>query len=213
MKNRLALFIIGAFLLLLGGCASIPMAPVDQDIKAKNFAPSPNRASLYIFRNESFGGGSPFLVMVNGKALGQTAAQTYFFLSLRPGKYNIESHAENASSLSILIEPNKNYFVWQQVKLGLFHPRGSLEIVDENVGRSGVMESKLVFSGISGEDISPLDAPVSPQSVQQPSSTKSSAPSGDPLVQKLRELQKLKNDGIITEDEYQNKKRQLLERL
>lgn len=166
MKNFAGL-IAGVMALWLSGCVSIPMANEDQDAKAKNFYPTPDKSSLYIFRNESFGAGAPFLVTVNGRALGQTGAQTFFRLDLTPGKYNIESHAENVSSLSLTMGARKNYFVWQEVKLGMFHPRSMLQQVDESTGRAGVLESKLISTAGSGDDLLPLAAPaISPAAPQ-----------------------------------------------
>lgn len=194
-----------ALVLLISGCASVPMAPMDQDTKAKEFSPVPNKASLYIFRNESFGAAIPMTVSVNGKALGQTAAQTYFRLNLTPGKYNVESHAENVSSLPLTTEAGKNYFVWQEVKMGMWMARSLLQQTDEATGRAGVMESRLIASSVSDGDLSPLDA--------QPASSPALSPSNDSTAQKLRELQSLRKDGVITEEEFQKKRSQLLEKL
>lgn len=143
-------------ILLLSGCASVPMASLDQDTKAKDFSPVPNKASLYIYRNESFGAAMPMTVSVNGKVLGQTAAQTYFRLNLTPGKYNVESHAENVSTLPLTTEAGKNYFVWQEVKMGMWMARSLLKQTDETTGRAGVMESKLIVTSISEDDLSPF---------------------------------------------------------
>lgn len=193
MRNFAATF-SAVLVLLLSGCASVPMASLDQDTKAKDFSPIPNKASLYIYRNESFGAAIPMTVSVNGKALGQTAAQTYFRLNLTPGKYAVESHAENVSNLPLTTEAGKNYFVWQEVKMGMWTARSLLQQTDEITGRAGVMESKLIASTVSENDLTPLDA--------QPASS-----------QKLRELQSLRREGVITEDEFQKKKTQLLEKL
>jgi hypothetical protein len=40
----------------------------------------------------------------------------------------------------------KNYFVWQEVKMGMFAPRSLLQLVDEGKGRAGVSECKLIES-------------------------------------------------------------------
>lgn len=205
MRN-FAAALSAVLVLLLSGCASVPMAPLEQDAKAKDFSPIPNKASLYIYRNESFGAAIPMTVSVNGKALGQTAAQTYFRLNLPPGKYNVESHAENVSSLSLTTEAGKNYFVWQEVKMGMWMARSLLQQTDESTGRAGVMESRLIASSISESDLSPLGA-------QPASSSAPAAPSSDTTSQRLRELQNLRKDGIITEDEFQKKRAQLLEKL
>lgn len=205
MKNIAGIFML-ASILLLTGCASVPMAPLDQDAKAKDFLPAPNRASLYIYRNESIGAAIPMTVSVNGKALGQTAAQTYFRLNIMPGKYNLESHAENVSSFSLLVEAGKNYFVWQEVKMGMWMARSLLQQVDEATGRAGVTESKLIASSISDNELVPLDTSIASHPASQ-------APSNESIGQKLRELQSLRKDGIITEEEFQKKKQPLMEKL
>ena len=201
MKTFVAL-ISAILILVLSGCASVPMASMDQDTKAKDFSPVPNKASLYIYRNESFGAAIPMTVSVNGKALGQTAAQTYFRLNLNPGKYTVESHAENVSSIPLTTEAGKSYFVWQEVKMGLWMARSQLQQTDETTGRAGVIESKLIATSISENDLAPLDALATSQT-----------PPSESVSQKLRELQKLRNDGVITEDDFQKKKEQLLQKL
>lgn len=58
MINRMKA-ILGAFLLgsamVLSGCASVPMAPAEQDTAAKQFQAPADKARLYVYRNESFG--------------------------------------------------------------------------------------------------------------------------------------------------------------
>ncbi len=203
MKTSLSLS-LGIFILLLSGCASVPMASPEQDAKAKAFLPSPDKAALYIYRNETFGAAIPMTVSVNGTLLGQTAAYTYFQLNLTPGKYDIESHAENISTLSLVTEAGKNYFVWQEVKMGMWMARSLLQQMDETLGRAGIMESKLIATAISGDEIMPLDTlaalPTTSQETVSPS-----------VSQKLRELRSLRDEGIITENEFQQKKTELLQ--
>lgn len=204
MRSVAGLFTVVIIFLLIG-CASVPMAPMDIDAKAKEFSPEPNKASLYVYRNESFGAAIPMTVSINGKTLGQTAAQTYFRLNIMPGKYTVESYTENVSSLPLSVEAGKNYFVWQEVKMGMWAARSMLQQVDENTGRAGVMESKLIAPSVLDNDITPLNKPVAaPSALQEPSSHSATT--------KFRELQDLRKDGLITEDEFQKKKSQLLER-
>lgn len=205
MKHVPGIF-TATIVLLLAGCATVPMAPLDQVTRAKEFLPVPNKASLYIYRNESMGAAIPMTVTINGKALGQTAAQTYFRFNVLPGKYNVESQAENISSLPLTVEPEKNYFVWQEIKMGMWMARSLLQQVDDKTGRAGVTESKLIASTLADADLAPLDSPSAMPSSAQGASSES-------VSQKLRELQSLRRDGVITEDDFQKKKQQLLEQL
>ncbi len=188
------------FILGLSGCASVPMASLEQDEKAKDFIPIPERAALFIYRHENFGGAIPMSVMVNSKALGQTAAKTYFRLNVLPGKYSVESHAENVSTLPLTLEAGKNYFVWQEVKMGLWMARTQLQQTDEAVGRAAVSECKLIATTVSENEVLPLGSA-------------SAAGGNDATAKRLRELQDLRKDGVITEDEFQMKRQQILEKL
>lgn len=200
MRN-LILLPIGVLIALLSGCASVPMASLEQDATAKDFSTQPNKASVFIYRNENYGAAVPVTVSVNGKTLGQTAAMTYFRLNVAPGKYTINSHAEDVSVLGLDVDAGKNYFVWQEIKMGMWSARSKLQQVDEIKGRAGVSESKLIASSVSDDD---LDAAVRNTPEQHKANNDLSA------SQKLRDLQSLKNEGVITEDEFEKKKQQLL---
>lgn len=196
-------FSVGLGGLLLVGCASVPMAPADLDAKAKQFTTVSNKSNLYIYRNEHFGRAIPMTVSINGKVLGQTAAQTYFWLQLAPGQYNLDSHTENVSNLNLTAEPGKDYFVWQEVKMGLWAARSQLQMVDEKTGRDGVLESKLIHQNLTSvEPLSTSSSPISQSEAQ--------VSLAGTAQQKLRELQGLRKEGLISEGEFRSKKEQIL---
>jgi hypothetical protein len=173
------------------------MDRLEKDSEAKTFATLPEKASLYIYRDEVFGAAIPMTVLLNGRNLGQTASKTYFHLNLLPGTYEIDSAAENTAHLSLELEANKNYFVWQEVKMGLWMARSALHQVEEEKGRAGVLESKLIKLQVPEQDILPIG-----HADQDGSS-----------IQKIRALNKLREEGIISEEEFQEKKRELLKSL
>ena len=135
-----------AILLLLTafvtGCASVPMASMDDDAKAKSFVVGTDKSNIYVYRNESFGGAIPMTVALDGKVAGQTAMQTYFLFEVDPGLHEVSSIAENTSALKVNTETGKAYFIWQEVKMGMWMARSQLQQVDEEVGRKGVSECK-----------------------------------------------------------------------
>lgn len=126
------------------GCASVKMAAPADDSVAKQFVVKTDKAGLYIFRNESMGGAVTMDVKIDGKAVGQTAAKTYIFTELSAGSHVITSDAENTSEITIEVESGKLYYVWQEVKMGVLSARSKLQQVDEQAGKKGVNESKLV---------------------------------------------------------------------
>jgi hypothetical protein len=143
------LYLIPALLLLLlGGCASVPMTSPEEDQAAKSFAVKKDKSSIYFYRNESFGGAILMTVTMDGKVAGQTGPETYFLWEVEPGEHEISSVTENTATLKLKTEPGKAYYVWQEVKMGMFMARSLLHHVDEKTGREGVMECKRAISKI-----------------------------------------------------------------
>lgn len=152
---RITLALI-ATIFLLQGCATAPMASVEKDTSAKSFNVSKNKSNLYIYRNENFGGAISMDVSINGKEIGRTAAKTFFWLELDPGKYQLQSKSENVSTLDLILNAGENTFVWQEVKMGVLYARTKLSQVDIATGQKGVLESKLIASTVSDSEIKPI---------------------------------------------------------
>lgn len=129
----------------LGGCASVPMASADADAKAKTFvAPASGQAGIYVYRSETFGAAIKMPLLLDNQSIGDTAAHTYVFRQVTPGKHTIVSKTENDVTLDIDAQPGKNYYVWQEVKMGMFAARSALHLVDETTGEAGVKQCKLI---------------------------------------------------------------------
>jgi hypothetical protein len=140
--KRFAAAFFAALVALLAGCASVPMSSMEDDAKGKSFAVAPGKANIYVYRNETFGAAIPMTVSLNGRVAGQSAAQTYFVFEVDPGTHDLGSIAENTVSVKLAAEAGKSYFVWQEVKMGLWMARSELQQVDEATGRKGVAECK-----------------------------------------------------------------------
>lgn len=201
--TRFALLsLVAGFVLFFSGCASVPMATADTDAKAKEFKPAPGRASVYIYRNENFGAAIPMTLSVNKHTLGQTAAKTYFHVSVLPGRYTIESITENVSSLNLTVDAGQNYFVWQEVKMGMWTARSALQQVDEAKGKAGVLESKQIASTIPDSELTPTDAPPAPAQMSP----------ADALAKELKDLDALHEKKSITDAEYQKMRSALIDK-
>jgi hypothetical protein len=143
-SKPLYLTVLALLLALLSGCASVPMAPDGDDAQAKTYTAKPGKANIYVFRNETMGSAITMTVSLNGKVVGQTAAKTYMLFEVDPGNYEVASHTENLASVRVAASAGRNYFVWQEVKMGLAAARSNLQVVDEATGRKGVEECKRV---------------------------------------------------------------------
>jgi hypothetical protein len=140
MKKLLSI----AFLSLsLVGCASVSMGDAKQDAALKTFKASPDKAALYIYRNETMGAAIKMGVTVDGTSIGQTASKTYLYKEVTPGQHKITSQAENDSTIEVDAKPGTILYIWQEVKMGFFGARSKLQVVDQATGQKGVLETKL----------------------------------------------------------------------
>ena len=200
MKN----FLLVVFVLSIAsisGCATVSEALPEQDLKAKSFSQSPNKSSLYIYRNENFGAAIPMAVTVNGQPLGVTGPKSYFYLDLLPGKYLIDSMAEATASLPLQTEGGKMYFIWQEVKVGFITARSQLHLVDGATGRAGVLESRLLTSVTDALQIRP-----------QSEKSGGNSDSRNRILEKIKELRGLLDDGVISQLEFEKIRDSLIEK-
>ena len=139
-------FFVLAVTMALVGCASVPMGDVSQDAAFKTFTAKPGVAGIYIYRNENFGAALRMDVEIDGREIGKSAAKTYFYKEVAPGKHTITSRTENADTIEINAVAGKLYYIWQEVKMGLLYARTKLTLMSEEEGKKGVLETKLAES-------------------------------------------------------------------
>ena len=137
-------YLFVASLLVLQGCASVPMAGSQEDQRAKHFKPASGKAGIYVYRNETMGAALKKSVTINGRMAGATAADTYFWFEVKPGTYKIVSDNNLDNTITVQARAGKNYFIWQEMKMGLLVGGTKLSVVDEQTGRNAVLTCKLV---------------------------------------------------------------------
>ncbi len=142
-KTLLVLSLV--FASVLAGCATVPMAPVEDDTARKTFSPPPQGASgLYVYRNSTFGGALVKSIYIDGELIGKSAPMTYFYQEVTPGEHVLSTQSEFSNNdLALDMEAGRNYFVRQYIKMGVFVGGANLELVSEEEGMEGVLECKL----------------------------------------------------------------------
>lgn len=129
----------------LTGCATVPLAPVEEDTARKTFtSPPQGTTGLYIFRNSTLGGALKKSIYIDGELIGESAPMTYFYKEISPGEHILSTESEFSNNdLIVTTEGGQNYFVRHYIKMGLFVGGANLEIVSEEEGKKGVLECKL----------------------------------------------------------------------
>lgn len=144
--SRILLSVTVAAALLISGCASVPMASVEADTAAKSFTAPSDQSRIYLYRNESMGGAVKIPVTLDGRMAGQTGPKTYFVWDVAPGLHELTCVGESSGKLSLTTKPGRAYYVWQEMKMGMWAASCALNEMDEQAGQKGVRECKLAQS-------------------------------------------------------------------
>ncbi len=135
---------------ILSGCATVPMADKEVSAKAKTFeAPPTGKAGLYIYRNSTLGGALKKDVRVNGKCIGETAPNMFFYEVVNGNEeQNISTESEfSPNDLKFKAEAGKNYFIRQYIKLGVFVGGAGLEQVSDSEGKADISGLNMAVQG------------------------------------------------------------------
>ena len=140
--TSIAIFIVSS---CLTGCASVPMAPIEDDALRKQFSlPHNDSSGLYIFRNSNFGSALTKSVYLDDEFIGEIAPMTYFYKDVAPGGHIISTESEFSNNdITVNFESGKNYFVHHYMKFGVFNAGANIELVSEHEGKQGVLECQL----------------------------------------------------------------------
>lgn len=142
-QNLLTTLIVG---ITLTGCATVPMGDTKRDLTLKLFPTVPDRACIYIYRNETVGTAIRMTIDLDGQRLGETAIKTFLYKEVVPGKHTIVSHASNDDSITFDTVAGKSYYVWQKIKLAYPYAGANLQLVEEVEGKLGVLQTRLALS-------------------------------------------------------------------
>jgi hypothetical protein len=148
MKGLRWLLIICAGGMILAGCATVPMATVEQDIEAKSFTSIPGKSNLYIARrNAYFGAAITFRIMVDGNPIGSIGPGTYHLVAVEPGQHSIlVSSNENSDQVMFEASAEKSYYFQVRVSMGLITARTEIDQIDEGSGMQLVLNGKRAVS-------------------------------------------------------------------
>ena len=135
---------------LLAGCASVSMESKEKSDAAKKFsAPSGGNAGLYIYRSGSFGGALKKNVWVDGKCIGESAPNVFFYEEVKGDvEHKISTESEfSPNDLLVKTAAGVNYFVRQFIKFGVFVGGAGVELVSEDEGKKEVSNLGLANKG------------------------------------------------------------------
>ncbi len=131
--------------LFLVGCASVPMATVEQDRFRKTFKkPSSNRSGLYVYRNTIVGAAIIKSVYIDEYELGETANKVYLYKEITPGEHELSTDSEfGYYTIKFKAHGGENHFAALCLRVGTMAGGAGLKMVTQEVGQEGVLQCRL----------------------------------------------------------------------
>ncbi len=144
-KWILSSMLFGIMLLALSACAGrVHVAEPELSAQAKQMTPPSDKALIYLYRNEAFGGGISMKVKIDGREMGVTGPRSFMLFQVAPGRHLFVSESENTSELELDAKAGETYYIWQEVKMGFLYARTKMQLMDKAEGKAGVAECDLV---------------------------------------------------------------------
>ena len=124
------------------------------------------------------------------------------------GKYSVKVSSPGYSEYSSQIRASNNGWYWGNL---LFGGLIGFLIVDPLTGAMYEIDEKVVSASLVPQNFQPLAAIQAAPVVQAPAPQANVEKSNTELVKKLSDLKSLRDDKIITESEYQRKRKEIVD--
>ncbi|MFT9325244.1 MAG: DUF2846 domain-containing protein [Acetobacter sp.] len=137
-------------LCLLSACASVPLASQEDMAFAKKFSnPPAGKAAIYFYRDSFMGQALKRDISIDGKCVGKTANNMFFYSIVDGDKdHRLSTEGETTRhDISLFTNVGKNYFVQQQITMGVWSANSKLKVVSEEQGTKEIEGLKLAVSG------------------------------------------------------------------
>lgn len=130
-----------ASVLLLAGCATVPMESAQEDAKGKQFtAPPPDKGSLYVYRRGFMGTTVAIPVTIAGSLQTELAQSTWVWLEGAPAAINVKcTGSDGGAEATVNVGPGETHFVEVAFRPGLLGGRCAVTEVPAAEGRAAVL--------------------------------------------------------------------------
>ena len=147
---RTILFATISTVTLLTGCASVPMESADKTQFARQFnSPSEDTSGLYIYRTGGPGTALKKDIWVDGKCIGESAPNTFFYEEVKGGEqHTISTESEfSPNELQVTTDIGSLYFIKQYIKMGVFVGGANVKRVSESEGKKSISKLQMAVKG------------------------------------------------------------------
>ena len=148
LRNK-ALIVATVLTACLSGCASVSTMDQAAAVEAINGNPPEGQARIYVYRDDVLGAALYKDIYIDGKCLGESAPNTFFYADVEGDKDHFVSTESEFSPNHLFIhtKANEKYYIQQFLKMGVFVGGAALTQVDKATAMRAMQECKLAVPG------------------------------------------------------------------
>jgi len=146
---RITVLILVVFTLTLSGCGPRYMVAKDPCPDVRGVVAPAGKSALVIGRTTIFGGGVNIENYVDKKFVGATKGHSFFVTPVEPGLHYVTARAENFDTVLLNFEPDKTYYLQNEIRMGVFFARTKYDFVDAQ-HLSNDMDGKCNYYEVEG---------------------------------------------------------------
>jgi hypothetical protein len=134
--NWLRALVIAAASILAAGCAT---GPSFNEMKSKIPALGKDTGRVFIYRDSSFGAAMQPQIAINGKTVGTSRANGFFFVDLPAGEHRVSAATEVERSLTLALAGGQTRYVRAYISFGLVVGRINFDLVNPEAGEAALV--------------------------------------------------------------------------
>lgn len=128
MRKSVLLLLIVVF--ALAGCGPRHMVSKDPCPDVRGVVAPKGKAALVLGRTTIFGSGVNIENYVDKKFIGTTKGNSFFIAPVEPGRHYVTARAENFDTVLLNFEPDKTYYLQNEIRMGVLFARTKYDVVD-----------------------------------------------------------------------------------
>jgi hypothetical protein len=131
MRNVSRFLIAVAALLLVAGCAT---GPKFSEMQSKIGPIATGQGRVFVYRDSAFGAAITPNVAINGKVVGVSRANGFFYADLPAGDHRLSAATEVERSLTFTLKAGETKYVKASISFGIVAGRINFDLVNPAAG-------------------------------------------------------------------------------
>jgi len=132
MKKVAKLLFAAVALILAAGCAT---GPKFSEMQATIKPLAAGQGRVYVYRDSSFGAAITPKVAINGKVVGVSRANGFFYADLPAGDYRLAAETEVERSITFTLAAGESKYVKASISFGFVAGRINFDLVNAAAGQ------------------------------------------------------------------------------